>query len=228
MTNRPYVLLSCAMSVDGYIDDTSPERLILSNAEDLDRVDELRAGSDAILVGAGTVRRDNPRLVVTSAERRTWREACGLPPYPLKVTMTTSGDLDPGLRFWVTGGAKLVYCPAAAAAKARERLGDLAEVRDLGEALTVPAVLDDLGERGVHRLMVEGGSTIHTQFLLADMVDEIQLAVAPFFVGNPAPRFVNDGAFPDGPLRRMRLAEASMVGDMALLRYLSARDGSRP
>src|SRR5579875_2426942 len=100
MTARPYVLLSCAMSVDGYIDDTSPKRLLLSNDADFDRVDEVRAGCDAILIGAVTLRRDNPRLLVNSAARRAAREARGLPPYPLKVTLTASGDLDPGLKFW--------------------------------------------------------------------------------------------------------------------------------
>lgn len=229
MTSRPYVLLSCTMSVDGYIDDASPDRLILSNAADLDRVDEVRAGSDAILIGAATMRRDNPRLGVNSPQRRARREARGLPPYPLKVTMTASGDLDPGLKFWQHGGARLVYCPTATTAKVRERLGDLADVRGLGEAVTIPGILDDLGNRGVGRLMVEGGGTVHTQFLRADVVDEIQLAVAPFFVGDPAaPRFVNPGSFPDGPLRRMRLAETRMLGDVALLRYFPVRGGHRP
>jgi len=221
MTTRPYVLLSCAMSIDGYIDDTSPDRLILSNSQDLDRVDEVRARCDAILIGAVTMRRDNPRLLVNSPARRTEREARGLPPYPLKVTVTASGDLDPDLRFWHFGGDKLVYCPISAVDKARYQLGDLAEVCGLGESVEVPALLDDLGGRGIRRLMVEGGGTIHTQFLQADAVDEIHLAVAPFFLGDPAaPRFVNSGIFPDGPQRRMQLAEVSMIGDIALLRYL--------
>src|SRR5204863_8283212 len=108
--------------------------------------------------------------------------------------------------------------------KVRYRLGDLAEVCSLGETVDVSAILDDLGNRGLQRLMVEGGGTIHTQFLQANLVDEIHLAVAPFFLGHPtAPRFVNSGALPDGPLRRMRLAEASMIGDIALLRYITAR-----
>ena len=64
MAERPYVLLSVAMSVDGCIDDATDTRLILSNDADLDRVDEVRAGCDAILVGAGTIRRDNPALLV--------------------------------------------------------------------------------------------------------------------------------------------------------------------
>lgn len=224
MTTRPYVLLSCAMSIDGYIDDTSPDRLILSNNEDLDRVDAVRASCDAILIGAVTLRRDDPRLLVNSPDRRADREARGLPPYPLKVTVTASGDLDPNLKFWHFGGAKLVYCPTSAADKVHYLLGNLAEVCDLGEAVDVAALLNDLGSRGIHKLMVEGGGIIHTQFLQADLVDEIHLAVAPFFLGDPgAPRFVNSGVFPDGPLRRMRLAEASMVGDIALLRYTPAR-----
>jgi len=63
MIERPYVLLSCAVSIDGYIDDTGPERLLLSNSEDLDRVDEVRAEVDAILIGATTVRRASPEFV---------------------------------------------------------------------------------------------------------------------------------------------------------------------
>src|SRR5215218_9391037 len=107
----PYVLLSCAMSVDGYIDDTSGERLLLSNAEDFDRVDAVRADSDAILIGASTMRRDNPRLLVNSEERRAARVRRGLPEYPLKVTVTGTGDLDPRLKFWHHGGERAVYCP---------------------------------------------------------------------------------------------------------------------
>ena len=221
MTTRPYVLLSVATSVDGYIDDTSPERLLLSNEADFDRVDQVRAESDAILIGATTLRRDNPRLLVNSATRREEREARGLPPYPLKITVTRTGDLDPGLRFWHHGGEKLVYAPDAAVPKLRERLGDLAGIVGLGAGLDFGAMLDDLGNRGIGRLMVEGGGTIHTQFLTAGLVDEIHLAIAPFFVGDPdAPRFVNPGTFPNDPAHRMTLAEVRAIGDVALLRYL--------
>jgi len=221
--DRPYVLLSCAMSVDGFIDDTTDRRLLLSNEADFDRVDQVRAESDAIMIGAETLRRDNPRLLVNSPERRAAREARGLPPYPLKVTLTRSGDLDPDLKFWHHGGAKVVYAPAAAADKLRARLGALADVVSTGETLTVADVLADLAARGVGRLMVEGGGTVHTQFLAAGLADELQLAVAPFFVGDPrAPKFVNPAVFPDGPGRRMTLASVEAVGDMAVLRYLPA------
>src|SRR3954469_10349401 len=110
VSDRPYVLLSCAMSVDGYIDDASPERLRLSNAADFDRVDAVRASCDAILVGAGTLRRDDPRLVIRSESRKAQRVARGRAPDLTKVTVTGSGDLEPEARFFTTGDSpKLVF-----------------------------------------------------------------------------------------------------------------------
>jgi 5-amino-6-(5-phosphoribosylamino)uracil reductase len=82
-------------------------------------------------------------------------------------------------------------------------------------------VLADLAGRGVSRLMVEGGSLIHTEFLAAGLADELQLAVAPVFVGDPAaPRFVGTAPFPHGPGARMELAEVGSAGDMVVVRYL--------
>jgi riboflavin-specific deaminase-like protein len=221
---RPYVLLSCAMSVDGRIDHRGPSRLILSNDADLDRVDAERAASDAILVGAGTLQRDDPRLLVRSAARRADRVRRGLPESPAKVAIA-GGELDPALRFFVEGAAeKLVYAPAASAAALRERLGTTATVVGAGDPLDLRRVLADLDGRGVRRLMVEGGATVNTAFLTAGLVDELQLVVAPLFVGDGgAPPFVRDGVFPD----RMTLAEARPIGDVVLLRYLlteTARD----
>lgn len=219
-TSRPYVLLSVATSVDGCMDDTSPARLLLSNAEDFDRVDEVRAGVDAILIGATTMRRDNPRLLVNSPERRAARVAQGLPEYPLKVTVTGSGDLDPSLKFWHHGGDKLVFTVDAALAKVRTTLTGLADVVSTGPVLDWGAVLDELGRRGVGRLMVEGGGTIHTQLMAQNLADELHLAVAPLLVGEAdAPRFLSPAAYPGGSAARMRLLEARTIGDVVLLRY---------
>ena len=77
MTGRPYVVLSCAVSLDGCLDGTGEDRRVLSGVADLDRVDAERAAADAILVGAGTIRRDDPRLLVRSAPRQAGsREKC--------------------------------------------------------------------------------------------------------------------------------------------------------
>ncbi|MFC4070888.1 RibD family protein [Actinoplanes subglobosus] len=228
MAERPYTLLSCGMSIDGYLDDATEERLLLSNDADFDRVDAERAGCDAILVGAATIRQDNPRLLVRSAARRAERVARGADPDPVKVTVTSSCHLDPGASFFTTGEAdKLVYCATSTVDGARKLLGDRATVIDGGDPVDVRVVAADLGGRGVRRLMVEGGGHMHTQFLAAGLADELQLVVAPFFVGDSrAPRFVHDGVFPWGPDNRATLAEVRQMGDVVLLRYaLSERFG---
>jgi 5-amino-6-(5-phosphoribosylamino)uracil reductase len=216
---RPHVLLSVAVSLDGYIGDPAQRKFPLSNADDFDRVDQVRAESDAILIGAETVRRDNPRLLVYNPERRAERVAGGLPEYPVKVTVTSTGNLDPAQQFWHCGGHKLVYTTDSGGETASARLGELAEVVALGATLDFGALLDDLGDRGTKRLMVEGGGGIHTAFLSADLVDEIHLAVAPLVIGRAGPRFLNPADFPGGPARRFHLADITKVGDVAVLRY---------
>ena len=120
MAERPYTLLSCALSLDGYLDSGTGERLLLSNEADLARVDGVRAGCDAILVGATTVRHDDPRLLVRSADLRADRRRSGLPETPTKVTLTRRGDLDPSAAFFTAGGPdKLVYCASGALRRTR-------------------------------------------------------------------------------------------------------------
>ena len=222
MTTRPYVLLSAAMSVDGYIDDATGNRLLLSGPEDLSRVDAVRGSCDAILIGANTIRKDNPRLIV-SDDRRAERAARGLPEYPVKVTITNSG-LDPSFKFFNTGGAKIVYCSASMQEKIRSALGSVATIVGTEDTSDFGLILDDLGQRGIHRLMVEGGTAIHTQFLRQSLADELHLAIAPFFVGQAdAPRFVSNAAFPQDKDHRMTLAEVRQVGDIVFACYRIAR-----
>jgi len=226
MRDRPYTLLSCALSIDGYLGRASPPRLELSNDADFDRVDAVRASCDAILVGAATVRQDNPRLLVRSEARREARRARGMPASPIKVTVTGRGELDPDADFFAAGDAeKLVYCTSERALDTSSRLGPVATVLDGGQTVDMRRISEDLGDRGVARLMVEGGGKVHTQFLTGNLVDELQLTVAPFFVGDSrAPRFVQDGRFPWNPDRRATLSEVRQIGDVVLLRYaLSSR-----
>lgn len=226
MTERPYVLLSCAMSIDGCLDAMGPHRLVLSGSADLDRVDAERAASDAIMVGAGTIRRDDSRLLIRNPRRRAARVARGLPEHPARVTVTASGDLDPGARLFRRPDLDppLVYCPAEVAATIRKRLNGLADVIDVGQPARLGAVLDDLAGRGVHRLMVEGGARLGSEFLAEGLVDELHLMVAPFFVGDPAaPRFAGPARYPHGPGRAMRLAEVSRMENAVLLRYRLGR-----
>ncbi|PTH87464.1 5-amino-6-(5-phosphoribosylamino)uracil reductase [Streptomyces sp. A244] len=221
---HPYVLLSAAVSLDGYLDDTGPDRLLLSSPADFDRVDEVRAGVDAILIGAGTIRADNPRLLVNSEERRAARRAAGKPEYPLKVTVSGSGDLDPDARFWHTGGEKLLCTTDRGAERARA-LGLATDVVPLGARLDWRRLLTHLHDvRGVRRLMVEGGGLIHTQLLTQGLADELQLVLAPLFVGDPgAPRLFGPGGYQGG---RLRLLESRRIEDVVLMRYEPTAPGT--
>jgi riboflavin-specific deaminase-like protein len=220
----PFVLLSAAVSLDGYLDDTGPERLLLSGPADFDRVDEVRASVDAILVGAGTIRADDPRLLVNSAERRAARGAAGQAEYPLKVTVSGGGELDPAARFWHTGGEKVLLTTDDGARRARE-LGVGADVVSLGPVLDWHAALEYLHDRrGVRRLMVEGGGTVHSQLLQQELADELQLVVAPLLVGDPAaPRLFGPGAYQGG---RLALVGTRRIEDVVLMRYRPTAPGT--
>jgi len=229
MLDRPYTVLSCSVSLDGYLGDGSP-RLALSNDADFDRVDAVRASCDAIMVGGVTVRADNPRLLVRSRTRREERAACGRPPSPMKVTVTERADFDADSNFFAVGDSeKLVYTSSARVRDARARLGPVATIVDGGRRVRMRRLSEDLADRGVERLMVEGGGVVHTQFLADDLVDELQLVIAPLFIGDSkAPRFVGDGHFPWNPGQRATLAEVRPIGEVVLLRYALSprfRDG---
>lgn len=221
MLNRPYVLLSCAISMDGYLDDATGTRLMLSNDADLDRVDAVRAGCDGLLVGAQTIRSDDPRLVLRNRSRMNERVESGKSPTPLKVTITERAKLQPDARFFTVGDTTtLVYCTSDTVDQAHRKLATVTTVVDAGKPATMGRLCEDLYFRGVRRLMVEGGGSVHTQFLAADLADELHVVVAPFFVGDSrAPRFVGDSAFPWTAQRPARLMETRSIGDVVLLRY---------
>jgi 5-amino-6-(5-phosphoribosylamino)uracil reductase len=218
----PYVVLSCAITLDGYLDDASEQRLMLSGPADLDRVDEVRAWSDAILVGAVTVRNDDPRLLVRSPARVTARRAEGRSSSPMKVTVTGHAKLARDARFFICGDdvEKVVFCGSDHVDDADAQFGDLATVVDGGREVTMRRIVSDLGARGVRRLMVEGGATVHTQFLSEGLADELHLVIAPLLLGDGrARRWLDDAVFPGGPGRRATLVEARAIEDVVLLRY---------
>jgi 5-amino-6-(5-phosphoribosylamino)uracil reductase len=219
--DRPYTLLSCAVSIDGYLDDASPNRLILSGPEDLDEVDALRATADAILVGAGTIRADNPRLLVRDPARSVRREAEGRAIHPLRVTVTATGNLDPTARFFTGPGTPLIYCASAAVPAATKNLKDQAVLIDAGAQPSLAAVLQNLhSERTVATLLIEGGAHLLRDALAGNLADELRLAIAPFFVADPAaPRFALPAPYPHTPANPMTLLSLRQVGTVAVHHY---------
>ena len=216
------VILSAAISIDGYLDDVSSERLVLSSPEAWDEVRKIRSQCDAILVGAETIRKDNPSLITKSEKLIEERIKDGKCEDPIKVTITASGNISPESNFFKKGSCeKIVYCTQAITEDKEEALRKVAIVNKFEtKIITARQVVDDLETRGVKSLFVEGGSSILTMFFSENIVDELRLAIAPFFVGeDKAPRLVHSGIFPFNKDNRMKLEKTKMVGDVAVLYY---------
>ena len=222
------VQASAALSADGYTDDTSAGRLVLSHPADWQEVYRLRAGCDAVMVGAETVRRDDPSLLLKDPSLRHRRVSLGMSPDPVKVTVTRSGDLDSESRFFSTGaGDKVVIAAGDAPGEKLERLGRVATVVRVGVPVTAEEIVGVLETMGIRSLFLEGGSRLMTLFLTWNRVDLLRIAVAPFFVGESgAPRFVRAGAFPFGKDRRMEVLQVRQVGDMSVTDYSLSRRGT--
>jgi 5-amino-6-(5-phosphoribosylamino)uracil reductase len=207
------VILSAAVSVDGYLDDASPERLVLSSPEDWAAVYALRAESDAILVGAGTLRADNPSLVIRDPRLRAEREAAGKNPDIVKVAVSGLGVLDPHLKFFTEGaGEKILFTGGEVAGE----ISELATVVECPE-ISAAVIVNHLETLGVEELMVEGGSRVLSMFLREECWDEFRLAVAPVFVADErAPRLVMQGEYP-----QMTLAGVEQLGQMTVMYYVN-------
>jgi 5-amino-6-(5-phosphoribosylamino)uracil reductase len=212
--------VSVAVSLDGFINDNSPERLILSSQEDLEDMYACRAECDAILVGAETIRSDNPSLLFKQPYLVERRRRKGLSPELIKVTLTNSGILDPKSKFFTAGdSAKIVLCRPGNVELLQQHLGTLAELIPLN-TIEPTAVLSALQERGVQRLFIEGGRSVLTQFISAGLFHLLRVAVAPLFVGDSrSPRFVADGKFLNGKKHRLRLIQARALGDTTVMEF---------
>ena len=181
------VYASVALSGDGYMDDRSPRRLILSTPADWRDVMRLRAWADAILVGAETVRRDDPSLTVRDEAFRRERLAANRPADPVKVTLSRSLRLAPASNFFTAGsGARIVFTDNAAASPL-ETAAEIVRIPDLSAA----RILTELEKRGFERLLVEGGPRTLGLFFAEGLVDTLRMAVNPAVrVGDPhAPPF---------------------------------------
>ena len=169
------VTLSAAVTADGYMDDDSPRRLIISTPGDWEEVYRLRAAHDAILAGAETLRRDDPSLLVRDQVARARRVQAGLKPDIAKVTLTRSGGLSPRLRFFTAGDAdRYVFSPGEITG-----LQNIATVISTSEAITAKYIVTELEKRGVERLLVEGGASVLRMFLAEGMADTVRRAVNP-------------------------------------------------
>ena len=215
-----FIMGSVATTVDGFTSEKSPRRLMLSSQDDLREVYRLRAACDAVLVGAATVRADDPRLVTTHPAHAERRRRLGLAPDPIKVTLTRTGNLNPAAKFFTHGaGPKLVFCPMATRPALHSRLGSAAEVIGVDDDFTPARMVAELNRRGVRALLVEGGQETLRQFFVAGLIDRLRWAVAPRVLGERG-----DRRFLGGGARVLHPAATERFGDTTVLHFDCAPD----
>lgn len=176
---RSFVLAHLAQSLDGRIATTGGESQWLTGEADLGHTHRLRALADAVIVGAGTVRQDDPRLTV--------RRCPG--DQPTRVVLDMNLTLDADRRVFSDGAAPTLVLAAADRIGRSTRVG-AAEIVPLprdGERLAPRAIRAALAERGLHWLFVEGGGVTVSRFLAAGVLDRLQIALAPVILGSGRP-----------------------------------------
>jgi len=189
--DRPFVFINVAMTADGKIDAFARQGAAISSQRDKERVDKLRAESDAIMVGGRTLLDEDPKLTVKSEALRAARVARGLAPNPLKVGVVTEANIKPDSAFLNTGAARVVIFTTHRTSKDQISLLQSRGVNvyaDDSERVDLPQALARLKGLGINRLMVEGGATLNFELLRLGLVDEVSAYVAPMiFGGESAP-----------------------------------------
>jgi 2,5-diamino-6-(ribosylamino)-4(3H)-pyrimidinone 5'-phosphate reductase len=193
MRPRPFVIVNMAVSADGKVDTVARRGARISGPADTARVDRLRADADAVAVGGRTLLAEDPRLTVRDLALVRGRIAAGRPAQPMKVAVVSHIDapggpdaLRPGSRFLGEGdGSVIVHTTRRSdeAAVAWLRAQGAEVVVHEGPRVDLPAMIDHLASRGIERLLVEGGGTLVAALLSENLVDELQLAVAPIVLG---------------------------------------------
>ena len=189
--NRPFVFINVAMTADGKIDTFQRKGASISSLRDKERVDQLRANADAVMVGGRTLLDEDPKLTVKSDALREERLARGLAPNPIKVGVVSQATLRADANFLTAGPADIVIFTTRRTSKRQISLLTARGVDvyvDDDRRVNLPNALATLKDLGVDRLMVEGGSRLNFELMRLALVDEVSVYVAPMiFGGESAP-----------------------------------------
>jgi 2,5-diamino-6-(ribosylamino)-4(3H)-pyrimidinone 5'-phosphate reductase len=197
--NRPYTFINVAMTVDGKIDTFERKGSAISSKRDKERVDELRASADGILVGGRTLLDEQPKLTVKSEALREGRVQRGLSPNPIKVGVATSvanADIPLESDFIKAGPARVVIFTTSQTSMSKITIlrahGVEVFVDDSPRADLTKMMLT-LKKIGVDHLMVEGGGTMNFELMRLGLVDELMVHVAPMIFGGANAPTLADG-----------------------------------
>jgi 2,5-diamino-6-hydroxy-4-(5-phosphoribosylamino)pyrimidine 1''-reductase, archaeal len=212
------VVVNTAMSADGKLSSRQREQVEISGPKDFDRVDELRADSDAILVGVGTVLADDPLLTVDGERRRSTRRERGDPANPARVVADSRLRTPRDARILSDDAETLLFAGADASAERATQLEQAgATVLRAGEGrVDLTVAFDMLDSRGHDQVMVEGGGELIYSLFAAGLVDRLSTFVGPMVVGGRGAPTLADGdgfvdEFPELVLERVERIDGGVL-----------------
>ncbi|MCU4924938.1 2,5-diamino-6-(ribosylamino)-4(3H)-pyrimidinone 5'-phosphate reductase [Halobacteria archaeon AArc-dxtr1] len=213
-----HVLVNAAMSADGKLSSVRREQVRISGDEDFARVDRLRAESDAVVVGIGTVLADDPHLTVKDSALQEERRTAGNPGHPARVVIDSRARTPTDAAVLDEAATTYLCVADAAPVERRMNLADRATFVTAGdERVDLLRAFAALENEGIERLMVEGGGELIFSLLDVGLVDELTIFVGPQIIGGrDAPTLADgDGFVADYP--ELTLERLERVGDGALL-----------
>jgi len=212
---RPHVTINCAMSADGKIALPNRKQLRISCDEDIKRMYNLRSESDAVLVGIGAILSDDPKLTVKEKYVKN-------PKQPLRVILD-SKCRTPKNALVLNDRAKTLIITK----RGNEKQFDYKHVEVVGcktdneGYIDVECALDLLSQKGVKKLLVEGGSTIIWSFLKKKLVDELFIYIGPYVIGGKDTPTVADGPgiINEDELIFLKIIDVKRLGSGILIHY---------
>lgn len=193
-TDMPFVFINAAMSADGKIATIERRQTRISGDLDFDRVDELKAGSDAVMVGIGTVLSDDPSLTVKSDKRKSERRSRGIDENPVRIVVDSMARTPIDSDIFKKGEGKRIIAVSESASQEKvEQLSGKAEIIITGkEKVDLNKLLAELKKRGINKVMVEGGATLNWGLVSNGLVDEIYTFIGNIILGGKnAPTLVD-------------------------------------
>jgi 2,5-diamino-6-(ribosylamino)-4(3H)-pyrimidinone 5'-phosphate reductase len=215
------VVVNAAMSADGKISSRERTQVAISGPEDFERVDRLRAESDAVMVGVGTVLADDPSLTLTNSHNREQRVSEGQPSNPARVVADSRIRTPPDAEILDDSAPTYLLCSEEAPTDFMEQMGDAgATVIAAGDdRVDLVAALETLEDEGIDQLMVEGGGELIFSLFAADLVDDLSVFVGPTIIGGrDAPTLADgEGFVEDFP--ELSLDAVERIDDGVLLQW---------
>ncbi|MFC1627600.1 RibD family protein [Gemmatimonadota bacterium] len=207
-----------AVSLDGKIAPADRQKMRLGGSADLELMEALRAWADVIIVGAGTIRAEDPPFALTDEVLRRRRLDEGRTEHPMVVVLTAGMRLDKARVF--SGPGRAIIATTDQAPDPGPEVPERVTIWRLGQdGVDVMKLVERIASEGYDRILVEGGGRAASLFFEMDLVDEIRLTLTPWLIGGDgAPSLADAGRLFDAP-PVFHLISNETIGDEVFLIY---------